>query len=67
MADRTGGDRERRGTPLPADLKRLMELVVTRHVWGRNLNAEQMQRSLRPLSTLAAVIWSPSTRARVGS
>jgi hypothetical protein len=34
-------------SPLPADLERLMELVVTRHVWGRNLDAEQMQEHLR--------------------
>ncbi|MCK1611048.1 MULTISPECIES: hypothetical protein [unclassified Bradyrhizobium] len=31
---------------LPADLERLMELVVTRHVWGRKLAAEQMQETL---------------------
>jgi hypothetical protein len=24
----------------------LMDLVVTRHVWGRNLRAEQMQKKL---------------------
>jgi hypothetical protein len=29
-----------------ADLVRLMELVVTRHVWGRGLTAEQMQEQL---------------------
>jgi hypothetical protein len=46
MADRTGGGRQQRGTPLPTDLKRLMDLVVTRHVWGRNLSAEQMQEKL---------------------
>lgn len=45
MADRADGDR-RLNVPLPADLKRLMDLVVTRHVWGRNLNAEQMQEKL---------------------
>lgn len=33
-------------TPLPSDLKRLMELVVTRHVWARGLDAEQMQEKL---------------------
>lgn len=38
MADRAGGDRD--------DLARLMELVVTRHVWGRDLTAEQMQAKL---------------------
>lgn len=32
--------------PLPADLERLMELVVTRHVWGSKLDAEQMQETL---------------------
>jgi hypothetical protein len=32
--------------PLRADLNRLMELVVTRHVWGRDLAAEQMQEKL---------------------
>lgn len=39
MADRADGD-------LPVDLERLMELVVTRHVWGRDLTAEQMQETL---------------------
>jgi hypothetical protein len=29
-----------------SDLARLMELVVTRHVWGRELTAEQMQEQL---------------------
>ncbi len=29
-----------------ADLERLMELVVTRHVWGRGLDAEQMREKL---------------------
>jgi hypothetical protein len=29
-----------------SDLERLMELIVTRHVWGRDLAAEQMQREL---------------------
>jgi hypothetical protein len=38
MADRTDGNR--------SDLARLMELVVTRHVWGRGLEAEQMQETL---------------------
>lgn len=28
------------------DLDRLMELVVTRHLWGRGLSAEQMQQKL---------------------
>jgi hypothetical protein len=32
--------------PLRDDLNRLMELVVTRHVWGRDLAAEQMQEKL---------------------
>jgi hypothetical protein len=32
--------------PLRDDLKRLMELVITRHVWGRDLTAEQMQEKL---------------------
>lgn len=45
MADRAGGDRER-VEPLPADLMRLMELVVTRHVWGRGLSGKQMQAKL---------------------
>jgi hypothetical protein len=39
MADRTDGG-------LPVDLERLMELVVTRLVWGRGLSAEQMQEKL---------------------
>ncbi|MEY9184556.1 hypothetical protein [Bradyrhizobium sp. USDA 313] len=30
----------------PDDLKRLMDLVVTCHVWGRQLNAEQMREKL---------------------
>lgn len=47
MADQTGGDSQRSETPVPADLKRLMELMVTRHVWGRSLSAEQMQAKLR--------------------
>lgn len=38
MADQTDGDR--------SDLARLMELVVTRHIWGRGLEAEQMQATL---------------------
>ena len=29
-----------------ADLDRLMELVVTRHVWGRGLDAEQIREKL---------------------
>lgn len=45
MANRTGCDRERSGL-LRADLERLMELVVTRHVWGRGLGAEQMREKL---------------------
>lgn len=44
MADRTDGNRQQE--PLPADLKALTELVVTRHVWGRQLSAEQMQEKL---------------------
>jgi len=32
--------------PVPADLEHLMELVVTRHVWARGLNAEQMREQL---------------------
>ncbi|CCD97765.1 hypothetical protein BRAS3809_1320005 [Bradyrhizobium sp. STM 3809] len=48
MADTTDGDRQRaQGELLPSDLKRLMELVVTRHVWGRGLSAEQLQAGLR--------------------
>ncbi|OAF14127.1 hypothetical protein AXW67_00590 [Bradyrhizobium neotropicale] len=31
---------------MPADLERLMGLVVTRHVWGRGLDTEQMQEKL---------------------
>lgn len=31
---------------VPADLARLMQLVVTRHVWGRGLTAEQMREKL---------------------
>ena len=31
---------------LPPDLERLIELVVTRHVWGRGLTAKQMQVKL---------------------
>lgn len=31
---------------VPADLARLMQLVVTRHVWGKGLTAEQMQERL---------------------
>ena len=31
---------------LPADLRRLMQLVVTRHGWGKGLTAEQMQERL---------------------
>jgi len=42
--DRAGGDNQQLSTP--PDLKRLMELVVTRHVWGRRLSAEQMQERL---------------------
>lgn len=38
MADQTDSNRE--------DLARLMELVVTRHIWGRGLTAEQMQDTL---------------------
>lgn len=38
MADRTDSNRN--------DLARLMELVVTRHIWGRGLAAEQMQETL---------------------
>lgn len=38
MADRTDSNR--------SDLARLMELVVTRHIWGRGLEAEQMQETL---------------------
>ena len=45
MADRAGGDRQR-GDALPSDLMKLMELVVTRHVWGRGLSGEQMQAKL---------------------
>lgn len=41
MADRAHSDCQ-----LPADLKRLMELVVTRHIWGNQLSAEQMQEQL---------------------
>lgn len=37
-ADRTDGNRD--------DLARLIELVVTRHVWGRDLTEEQMQDTL---------------------
>lgn len=46
MADRTDGDRQQSAGQLPSDLERLMDLVVTRHVWGRNLSAEQMQATL---------------------
>ena len=45
MANREGSDRQR-VEALPSDLRRLMELVVTRHVWGRGLSAEQMQAKL---------------------
>lgn len=38
MADQTDSSR--------SDLARLMELVVTRHIWGRGLTAEQMQETL---------------------
>lgn len=38
MADQTDGNR--------SDLARLMELVVTRHIWGRGLEPEQMQETL---------------------
>lgn len=31
---------------VPADLARLMQLVVTRHAWGKGLTAEQMQEKL---------------------
>lgn len=31
---------------MSADLDRLMELVVTRHLWGLGLNAAQMQARL---------------------
>lgn len=44
MADRTDGHHQPES--LPEDLKRLMELVVTRHIWGRQLSAEQMQETL---------------------
>jgi hypothetical protein len=46
VADRTYGDCQRSGEAVPGDLERLMELVVTRHVWGRSLSAEQMQETL---------------------
>lgn len=39
-------DRAYSGCPLPEDLKRLMELVVTRHIWGDQLDAGQMQEQL---------------------
>jgi hypothetical protein len=42
VANRTDG----RQRELPEDLKRLMQLVVTRHVWGRDLSAVQMQEKL---------------------
>ncbi|MGY4467649.1 hypothetical protein ACVWWK_003358 [Bradyrhizobium sp. LB9.1b] len=38
MSDQDGG--------VPADLARLMQLVVTRHVWGKGLTAEQMRDRL---------------------
>ena len=31
---------------MSTDLDRLMQLVVTRHVWGKGLSAEQMQERL---------------------
>lgn len=31
---------------VPDDLARLMQLVVTRHVWGKGLTAEQMREKL---------------------
>ena len=31
---------------MSSDLDRLMQLVVTRHVWGKDLNAQQMQERL---------------------
>jgi len=43
MTNRADGYRQ---PELPADLKRLIKLVVTRHVWGRQLSAEQMQEKL---------------------
>ncbi len=46
MADRTYSDCQRSGPAVPGDLARLMELVVTRHVWGQSLSAEQMQEAL---------------------
>jgi len=47
VANQAGGDRQRMNDkPLRDDLNRLMELVVTRHVWGRDLAAEQMQEKL---------------------
>jgi len=50
MAERVAGDdraeSDNQQLSMPPDLKRLMELVVTRHVWGRQLSAEQMQERL---------------------
>jgi NADH dehydrogenase FAD-containing subunit len=31
---------------MSTDLDRLMQLVVTRHIWGKGLSAEQMQERL---------------------
>lgn len=45
MANRADGDCQRADV-LPADLTRLMELVVTRHVWGRGLSGERVQAKL---------------------
>lgn len=45
MADQANSDHPQ-FEPIPSDLDRLMKLVVTRHVWGRGLSAEQMQARL---------------------
>ena len=45
MADRTNGESEQLQS-MPSDLKTLMELVVTRNVWGRDLSVGQMEAKL---------------------